>query len=167
MEFQIEDIGTYGFSFNTGDYRVTLFFYHTSWAYSHRIDVEREGERIDLDANLELVKEVLKRLASGSKSIWRVLQLVNLMSWKVKSKTVEDFILSKDYSKLLKSVYLSMVYTRYSKTDREKIKSLVRELVEAKEVPSNNKWVKKILDIENKVFWDTVFRDSWFRDDRL
>lgn len=144
-------------------FRVKLCFYPNSYDMTHDLEVSKGRWHIQVYTSAHDCQAILDKLGEGDGVTWAILRLINNLSYRVRHERLYDYVNRHDIDSVLKSVWYSMNYNKYAQPLRRDVVHLVKLLHRYLPKLKENKWSKKIIGIEKKIFWKKVFTDdtSW------
>lgn len=154
MKLELKELLGDGVHLETED-GLELNIRFSTTAYSYPISIEFCGQ-FPFWSNKSEALKILNALEFDREKTLFASKLLNNLSWKRRSRAFIRFLVSKDFEKVLKSVYLSMIHARYRKAIRKKVETLVKKGMKKGWIRPS-KWTKKIFEIEKKVVFDMVF----------
>lgn len=163
-KLEVKGILQRGVLLEVNNFKIELEFFSGSWIYTHGISVRKGRWTTTVWSSRHEVKEIinsLKRNDLETEKLWIVLRLINSLSYPVKVKSIRTYLRRKKIPPILKSVYYSMIRSRYGKSLRRDVYYLVRKLIRNQSISKKDKWAKKILSFEKRIFWKRVLTDEW------
>lgn len=161
---KVVEILSAGVLVKVNGYTVKLGFYPNSYDMTHDLEVDRGRWHTQVYLSGQDCQKVLDKLNAGgveAGEMWTVLRLIKALSYRVKRDRIRDFLYQNDLDAILKSVWYSMNSRKYGIDLRADMRILVRNLFRYKKITKENKWAKKILNIEKRIFWKRVLTDEW------
>jgi len=168
LKFSYEDILPNGISFQLEHYQGTLLFYQ-GWRYTHGLTLSYKGGKEFFHGYVprDICTLVLKELESKKHHIFaKILEILNIFkSYKTATCLLEYYFTFRDSSagmeEILKSLYLTLSKFPRKQEKIDRVRSLIEELVGLKEISEDSKWLKRLRELEKKIFWKRLLKKEW------